>query len=127
MNQTCYDVKCPTCGNIYFETTGDYSPDWMTTGAMLRFKKEFGPEGYNWSRPFSDYDMAEALICPACDGALAPNGHVRIGDPAGKRFAPEQTETVPIPSTHKKELPLKKKGKIHFKTHDTEEAERIVE
>jgi hypothetical protein len=119
MSQTCLDVKCPTCGNIYFETTEAYVPVRMTTGEMLRFKKEFGPEGYNWSRPFSDNDMAEALICPACDGALAPNGHVMIGHPAGKRFSPEQAETVPAPSPDTKEFPLKKKGKNHLKVEGT--------
>ena len=121
MDQICHDVKCPSCGDIYYETSEAYNPDQMTTGAMLRFKKMFGPEGYNWSLPFAGYDMAEAIVCPECGAALAPNGYIKIENPDGKHFAPEQADTGPAPSQDKKQLPLKKKGKNHSKTHNRRE------
>jgi hypothetical protein len=78
MDAICFDVKCPTCGKVCYETTEAFDPVKMATGAMLRFKKKFGPEGYNWSMPFTDYDMAEALTCAECGGSLSPNGFMKI-------------------------------------------------
>ena len=78
MGYISFDVKCPSCGEIFFETTEAFDPHKMTTGEMLRFKKQYGPGGYNWSMPFSDYDMAEALVCAECGGSLAPSGKVKV-------------------------------------------------
>ena len=71
-------VKCPNCGGVFYETTDEYDPSKMTTGAMLRFTEKYGPNGYNWSLPFSEYDMSEGLVCVDCGSDLAPNGYLGI-------------------------------------------------
>ena len=78
MGYICYDVRCPNCAEAFYETTELYDPNKMTTGEMLRFKKKYGPEGYNWSLPFSDHDMSEAIVCVECGGPLAPSGKVKV-------------------------------------------------
>lgn len=71
-------VLCPNCGDIYYETTETYDPVKMTTGDMLRFTKKYGPQGYNWSLPFSDHDMSEGLLCVECGGDMAPSGYLKL-------------------------------------------------
>jgi uncharacterized C2H2 Zn-finger protein len=71
-------VKCPNCGGVFYETTEEYDPGKMTTGAMLRFTEKYGPNGYNWSLPFSDNDMSEGLICVECGADMAPSGYLGI-------------------------------------------------
>lgn len=71
-------VKCPNCGGVFYETTEEYDPGKMTTGAMLRFTEKYGPSGYNWSLPFSDYDMSEGLVCVECGADMAPSGYLGI-------------------------------------------------
>ncbi len=78
MGYICYDVRCPNCAEAFYETTELYDPNKMTTGEMLRFKKKYGPEGYNWSLPFSDHDMSEGIVCVECGGPLAPSGKVKV-------------------------------------------------
>jgi len=71
-------VKCPNCSGVFYETTDEYDPGKMTTGAMLRFTEKYGPNGYNWSLPFSDNDMSEGLICVECGSDMAPSGYLGI-------------------------------------------------
>ena len=80
MSYISYDVKCPVCGEVYYETTEQFNPNAMTTGEMLRFKSKYGPGsgGYNWSLPFSDYDMGDSLTCVECGGSIAPSGKVKV-------------------------------------------------
>ena len=93
MGYISYDVKCPACGDIYYETTEFFDPARMATGEMLRFKTKFGPGGYNWSMPFTDYDMAEALVCVECGGAMAPNGFLKV-EGLSERFSFEHLEEI---------------------------------
>lgn len=94
MGYVCYDVKCPACGDIYYETTELFDPNKMATGEMLRFKSKYGPGGYNWSMPFTDYDMAEALVCVECGGSLAPSGFLMVEGLPDNRFSLEHLEEI---------------------------------
>jgi len=71
-------VKCPNCSGVFYETTETYDPGKMTTGKMLRFTEKYGPNGYNWSLPFSEYDMSEGIVCVECGTDMAPSGYLGV-------------------------------------------------
>jgi hypothetical protein len=74
-------VKCPSCCEIYLETTKDFDPDKIASGPMFRLIEKYGPQGYNWSMPFGEYDMAEGIGCPGCGMPIVDlNGKVNPGN-----------------------------------------------
>ena len=73
-------VKCKNCGETFYETTEEYDPSKMVTGSMLRFVEKYGPDGFNWSLPFAEHDMAEAISCVDCGSPMAPNGYLIVED-----------------------------------------------
>jgi hypothetical protein len=79
-------VRCPNCGEIYFQTTDLYDPRKILTGEMLEWIPLYGPDGLNWSLPFAASDLSEAVICEGCGGPIAPSGYLglnRLHFPAG--------------------------------------------
>jgi len=71
-------VRCPTCGEIYLETTNLFNPAVPANGTMFKLTETYGPNGYNWSCfPFDEYVIGESLECPECGGVIVgPDGKV---------------------------------------------------
>ena len=78
MKGTGYDVICPGCKGRYHETGELFNSEQTSHGGMLRFKKKFGPQGYNWSGfPFNTSMRSGDLECPSC-GSLYCGGGTKI-------------------------------------------------
>lgn len=75
-----YHVSCPSCGEIYFQTSPLFNPTARLTGAMLELLPHLDPA--QWSN-FSGDDIGDNLACPNCqetlpnyDGFLRPSNLV---------------------------------------------------
>ena len=88
-----FDVKCPNCGGIYYETTKYFERYRAADGRMFRLKEQYGPNGYNWEGFPADRSIQFAdLACPNCGGSIV-NSSGRV---------PKLIETDPEPKPEKK-------------------------
>lgn len=86
------DVVCPSCGQIYVETTEHFDPDKICNSMMLKTKEPWASLG--WTRFVPDPGLTfDALACPNCESRLVDlRGHVKLADPVfvcetcGKKF-----------------------------------------
>jgi ribosomal protein S27E len=96
-----YDVKCPGCGEIFFETTHFYEMWKAANGRMFKLKHPYGETGYNWTTFPADTSCQFAdLACPQCGTSIVSStGRVALlYDPeTGKRVS-----TTPKTSKKKK-------------------------
>jgi hypothetical protein len=110
-------VRCPHCGEIYYQTTALYDPKTILTGSMLEWIPKYGEQGYNWSLPFQAYDLSAAVICEGCGGPLAPSGFLgldRLYFPSGT--SPEEMSEkaleIKVPKKSKKAQAKEKEADI---------------
>jgi len=61
------DVRCPSCGEIYHETTVSYIAGGIITGDMLRLKAQYVDNGL-YSFPESRDTRQGEIECPQCGG-----------------------------------------------------------
>jgi uncharacterized C2H2 Zn-finger protein len=71
-------VKCPACGEIYYQTTDLYNPKAILTGEMLEWIPRYGEQGLNWSLCFADSDLSESICCEGCQSPIAPTGYLGL-------------------------------------------------
>ena len=63
-----FDVKCPSCGGAYHETSHDFDDQLLPLGNMFRLKQKY--RQYGWDAfPERDNIRLADLRCPWCDGA----------------------------------------------------------
>jgi len=91
-------VRCPTCGEIYLETTNLFNPAVPANGTMFKLTETYGPNGYNWSCfPFGEYVIGESLECPECGGVIVgPDGKVAEENLLDKDGRPGKNITLPL-------------------------------
>lgn len=69
-------VKCPQCKEVSHTITDKFDPDRMANGSMLKLLPTLKELGWTDSHSIhSDYAL---LICPRCDGQLAPGGKLTL-------------------------------------------------
>jgi len=76
-----FDVKCPSCGGRYHETSKHFNDQLLPKGHMFFLKIKY--RGFGWDAfPERDNIKLADLRCPWCDGAyLLHNRIARLIDP----------------------------------------------
>ena len=62
-----YHVSCPSCGEVYFQTSALFDPTKRLTGSMVELLPNLDPA--MWLN-FSGDDSGDSLACPGCESAL---------------------------------------------------------
>lgn len=115
-----YDVKCPGCGEIFFETTHFYEMWKAANGRMFKLKHPYGETGYNWTTFPADTSCQFAdLACPQCGTSIVSStGRVALlYDPeTGKRVSTtpktskKKENEKPVSETTPDENPVNDEG-----------------
>ena len=93
---TNYDLVCPQCGEICFETTESFDSERYADAGMFKLKRQFtAAEGNQWDGfppdPTAGYGLLE---CVQCGGAYAPSGRVIVRT---QEVTPEEAKEIPCP------------------------------
>lgn len=101
-------VPCPSCGETYLETTENYDPERIANGTMFRFVRKYGPDGYNWSLPFDENSVGEAVECPGCGNSMCGfDSKINVqggAEDAQEAHALKDAGSIPAPATISKEV-----------------------
>ena len=74
-----YGILCPSCGQIYHETTEHFSGSRASNGRMFRLRKQYGASGENWLSFTADEAVRDAdLECPGCGNPYTQGTKVRV-------------------------------------------------
>ena len=72
-----YEVKCPCCGGVFFETTDKYNANQSLNPTMIRLLPIY--QSYGWAEVVHDASCGYGdMICPECESMLAPEGKLRL-------------------------------------------------
>lgn len=70
------NIKCPHCKGVYHQTTDKYDPERAATGSMLELLPKYKKMG--WSDYHTFASESSLILCPYCEGQLAPKGKLLI-------------------------------------------------
>lgn len=63
-----FDVVCPKCLVVCYETSKHYDPNRVTNGSMLKLKRPFSENQWGEADPSATFG---ALLCASCGDTLA--------------------------------------------------------
>ena len=64
-----YDVQCPHCNGVFFETNGNFDETIPANGSMFTAKKMIVDAGWSFMPLYDSTEYAD-VVCPSCDGQL---------------------------------------------------------
>lgn len=65
-------IKCPHCKGTYHQTTDKFTDDKKANGSMIELLPRYKKQG--WSDYHTIHSNYSLLLCPYCEGQLAPTG-----------------------------------------------------